>query len=158
LEDIVIINRQGGAYMDKTRILFLCVHNTGRSQMAEALVNKHYGDRFAAESAGFDPGTEVNPLVVEAMKELGINLSGKKPRNLFDLLKRGDLFAYVVTVCDESSAQQCPVFPGVTTRLHWSFEDPSLFSGSRDEKLDKIRRLRDDIKSRIDDFIGSLKK
>jgi len=143
--------------MQKQKVLFLCVHNTGRSQIAEAFVNRNYGDRFIAESAGFDPGKEVNPLVVEAMKELGIDLSGKKPRNLMDLVRRGDLYAYVITVCDESSAQQCPVFPGVTTRLHWSFEDPSLFTGGKDERLDKIRRLRNRIRDRIDEFIAALK-
>lgn len=143
--------------MEKIKILFLCVHNTARSQMAEAFINRDYGDRFIAESAGFDPGTEVNPLVVEAMKEIGIDLSGKKPRNLFELVKRGDLYAYVITVCDESSAKQCPVFPGVAKRFHWSFEDPASFSGSPDERLDKIRLLRDRIKARIDEFISSVR-
>ncbi len=143
--------------MEKMKILFLCVHNTGRSQIAEAFINRDYGDRFIAESAGFDPGKEVNPLVVEAMKELGIDLSGKKPRNLFELVKRGDLYAYVITVCDESTAQQCPVFPGVTRRIHWNFENPASFTGSREEQLEKTRLLRDGIRARIDEFITGLK-
>ncbi len=143
--------------MDKIKILFLCVHNTARSQMAEAFVNRYYGDRFIAESAGFDPGMEVNPLVVEVMREAGIDLSGKKPRNLFNLIKQGNLYAYVVTVCDESTAQQCPVFLGATRRTHWNFEDPASFTGNREERLVRTHLLRDRIKERIDEFITGLK-
>jgi arsenate reductase len=140
---------------DKIKVLFVCVHNSARSQMAEAFL-KHYGeDRFEAESAGFEP-RELNPLVVEAMKEEGIDISAKQASKVFDFIKAGKLFHYVITVCDEAAAQKCPVFPGVAKRLHWSFEDPSAFTGSHEEKFSRIRDVRDKIKSKVLEFIKSL--
>ena len=109
--------------MRKKKVLFVCVHNSARSQMAEAWCNHLYGDRFEAESAGLEPGI-LNPLAVEAMKEVGIDISHNKTQRVFDLFKAGRMFAYVITVCDEASAERCPIFPGVTQRLHWSFPDP----------------------------------
>ncbi len=143
--------------MSKERILFVCLHNSGRSQMAEALVRHLGGDRFDAESAGLEPG-RLNPVVVIAMKEIGIDISRAKTKSVFDLFKRGRGYHYVVTVCDEAGADRCPVFPGmVRERMHWSFEDPAGFSGSEDEKLAKTRELRDAIKTRIEQFLGERK-
>jgi arsenate reductase len=116
--------------------------------MAEALLNQSCGDFFAAESAGLEPGT-LNPLVVEAMKEVGIDISKKETRAVFDVFKAGKLFSYVVTVCDETSAEKCPVFPGIAKRLHWSFPDPSTLTGSREQKLVEVRKIRDEIHDKI---------
>jgi len=101
-----------------------------------------------AHSAGIEPG-KLNPVVVEAMKEVGIDISGNQTKAVFDMFKSGKAFAYVITVCDETSAERCPIFPGVTTRLHWGFPDPSSFQGTREEKLQKTREVRDAIKSKI---------
>ena len=135
----------------KRKVLFICVHNSARSQMAAALVNKRCGNYFEAESAGLEPGT-LNPLAVEALREVGIDISNNPTRAVFDVFKSGELFAYVITVCDESEAAGCPIFPGVTTRLHWSFPDPSKFTGAPDEKLEQTRRVRDKIDSQVRHF------
>ncbi len=119
--------------------------------MAEAWLNYTCGEMFEAESAGLEPGT-LNPLVVEAMKEVGIDLSQKKTRAVFDVVKSGRLFSHVITVCDETSAARCPIFPGVTTRLHWSFPDPSTLAGSHAEKLSQVRRIRDEIRSKVEEW------
>ncbi len=119
--------------------------------MAEAWLNYVCGERFAAESAGLEPG-KLNPLVVEAMNEVGIDISNKKTQGVFDVFKTGKLFAYVVTVCDETSAERCPIFPGVTTRLHWSFPDPSAITGSHDEKLVQVRAIRDEIRAKVEEW------
>lgn len=116
--------------------------------MAEAWLNQICGDFFAAESAGLEPGT-LNPLVVEAMKEVGIDISKKETRAVFDVFKAGKLFSYVVTVCDETSAEKCPIFPGIAKRLHWSFPDPSTLVGSREQRLGEVRQIRDEIRDKI---------
>ncbi len=133
----------------KQKVLFICVHNSARSQMAEALLNLACPDYFEAHSAGLEPGA-LNPLAVEAMKEIGIDISGKKTQSVFDVFKTGQFFPYVITVCDESSADRCPIFPGVTKRLHWSFPDPGALTGSREERLDGTRQIRDQIRARIE--------
>src|SRR5207237_8120919 len=122
----------------------ICVHNSARSQMAAALLNKRCGKLFEAHSAGLEPGT-LNPLAVEVLREMEIDISKNKTQAVFDVFKSGELFAYVITVCDESEAKGCPIFPGVTTSLHWSFPDPSKFSGNFKEKLDQPRRVQDTI-------------
>jgi arsenate reductase len=137
--------------MEKTRVLFVCVHNAARSQMAEAFMNHLCGDSYEAESAGLEP-TEVNSLVIEAMKEMGIDISGNRSKSVFNFFKEGRLYGFVITVCDESNAEQCPIFPGITAKLHWSFEEPATFTGSYQEKLAKIRTLRDSIKARVLEF------
>jgi arsenate reductase (thioredoxin) len=134
--------------MAKSNVLFICIHNSARSQMAEAWLNQICGDVFAAESAGLEPGT-LNPLVVEAMQEAGIDISQKVTRAVFEVFKTGKLFAYVITVCDETSAEKCPIFPGVTKRLHWSFPDPSALVGSRENKLVEVRKIRDEIRDKV---------
>jgi arsenate reductase len=133
----------------KQKVLFICVHNSARSQMAEAFLNLACPDYFEAHSAGLEPGT-LNPLAVEAMKEIGIDISGKKPQGVFDVFKSGQRFSYVITVCDESEAEGCPIFPGVTRRLHWSFADPAALTGSREERLEGTRQIRDQVRARIE--------
>ena len=112
-------------------------------------MNHLCGEFFNADSAGLEPGT-LNPLVVEAMKEVRIDISQKKAQAVFDVFKSGKLIAYVITVCDETSAERCPIFPGITKRLHWSFPDPSALTGSNEEKMAGVRKIRDDIRSRIE--------
>ncbi|HEU6446926.1 MAG TPA: arsenate reductase ArsC [Verrucomicrobiae bacterium] len=135
----------------KKKILFVCIHNSARSQMAETFLNQICGDHFEAHSAGIEPG-KLNPIVVQAMNEIGIDISGNKTKSVSDFLKSSDLFSYVITVCDETSAERCPVFPGVTTRLHWGFPDPSSFAGTPEEKLSRTREVRDAIKAKIESW------
>lgn len=141
---------------DKVKVLFLCIHNAGRSRMAEALLLKHGGGRFEVTSAGFEP-TEANELVVEALAQVGLSLphTGRQP-SVFDLFKACRHFHYVISVCDEGTAQRCPIFPGVTKRLAWSFPDPSTFTGSRAEKLAQVVQVRNDIEASIRDWIRTL--
>jgi arsenate reductase len=141
--------------MDKVRVLFVCVHNSARSQMAEALLNHIAGERFHAESAGLEPGT-LNPLAVAAMGEMNIDISGNQTRDVFDLYKRGERFNYVITVCDESSGERCPVYPGITKRIHWSFDDPASFTGSYEEKLARTIQVRDQMRERIQDWLKEI--
>jgi len=139
----------------RLKVLFICVHNSGRSQMSEVFLKHYAGDRFEAQSAGLEPGA-LNPLVVEAMAEIGLDISQNKTKSVFDIWKSGELFQYVIAVCDAESAEKCPIFPGPTTRLHWSFHDPSKVSGTYDLKLQKVRQIRDEIASRIQDWLASL--
>ena len=138
--------------MDKTKVLFVCVHNSARSQMAEAFLNQLGGELFFAESAGFEPGV-LNPVVVEAMKEIGLDLSKNATKSVFDFFKQGRMFHFVIAVCDGANAERCPIFPGITRRLGWSFEDPASFEGTHDEKLARTRIVRDKIKSEVETFI-----
>jgi arsenate reductase len=135
----------------KKRVLFVCIHNSARSQMAEAFLNQICGGEFEAHSAGLEPG-KLNPIVVDAMQEIGIDISRNPTKAVFGMFKSGKIFAYVITVCDEASAERCPIFPGVTKRLHWSFPDPSSASGTHDEKLAKTREVRDAIKAKIESW------
>ncbi|MGE4423402.1 MAG: arsenate reductase ArsC [Pseudodesulfovibrio sp.] len=144
------------------KVLFICVHNSARSQMAEAYLNAFGGGEFVAESAGFEP-TAINPIVVEAMKEEGIDLSGHKTQSAFDLYKEGRMFSYVITVCEESVEKQCPVYPGMTHRLHLPFPDPAEVQGTHEEKLAQVRVIRDRIKDVVYEFLewarsGDIKK
>lgn len=122
--------------------------------MAEELLRKLAGDRFTVESAGIEPG-QLNPFVVEVLKEEGIDISGKRTRAVADLLKKERHFDHVITVCDEASAERCPMFPGKHTRLHWGFTDPSKFTGTFEEKLKKTRRVKEEIKERIMQWLKS---
>lgn len=135
----------------KIRVLFVCLHNSARSQMAEAFLNHLAGESFEAESAGLEPG-ELNPLAIEAMKEVGIDISMNKAKSVFAMYKEDKLYRYVIAVCDEA-AQACPIFPGFAKNLHWSFEDPASFTGTHEERLDRTRRVRDEIKKRIEEFV-----
>ena len=133
----------------KRRVLFICTHNSARSQMAEAFLNRICGEEFEAHSAGLEPG-RLNPIVVEVMREIGVDISGNKTKAATDYLKPGEQFDYVITVCGETSAERCPVFPGGAKRLHWGFPDPSSFQGSPEEKLARTRKVRDAIKAKIE--------
>jgi arsenate reductase (thioredoxin) len=135
--------------MTKKKVLFICIHNSARSQMAETFLNQICGSEFEAQSAGLEPG-KLNPIVVEAMGELGIDISQNPTKAVFDFVKSGQSFTYVITVCDETSAERCPIFPGVTTRLHWGFPDPSSFPGTHEERLAGTRKVRDAIKAKIE--------
>ena len=136
----------------KTRVLFICIHNSARSQMAEEYVRKLGGEDFVAESAGLEP-TTVNPLVVEVMAEEGVDLAGKQTRKIFDLFKAGRAYDYVVTVCAESLEGKCPVFPGVVRRMHLPFPDPAEVTGDHAEKLAKVRAIRESIKRKMAEFV-----
>lgn len=141
--------------MDKIKVLFVCIHNSARSQMAEAYLNHLEGDRFAAESAGIEPGV-LNPLVVEAMALDNIDISGNETNSVFDFHRQGRAYDYVVTVCDKEAAERCPIFPGGGQRLHWSFPDPSRFTGSHDEKLAQVIMVRDEIKETVGAWANSV--
>jgi len=141
--------------MQKLKVLFMCIHNSARSQMAEAFLNLLAGDRFEAQSAGIEPG-KLNPLVVKVMAEEGIDISHKKTTGVFDLYRKGAVFSYVITVCDEASAEKCPIFPGVTKRIHWSFPDPSALEGTDEEKLQGTRQIRDAIKAQVGEWVRTL--
>jgi arsenate reductase len=138
--------------MEKIRVLFVCTHNAARSQIAEAFLKSKAGDKFEVYSAGLEP-TTVNPLAIEAMKEVGIDISGNKTKSVFDFYKQGKLFHYVISVCEEAR-QQCPIFPGLLTKnIHWNFEDPAGFHGTHEEKIEKMRKLREQIKFKVEEFI-----
>jgi arsenate reductase (thioredoxin) len=139
----------------RPRVLFICVHNSGRSQMCEALLKHYADDRFDAQSAGLEPG-KLNPMVVEAMAEIGIDISRNKTESVFDVWKSGEAFQYVVAVCDAESAEKCPIVPGITKRLHWPFHDSSKVTGTREQKLQKVRDIRDQIAARVQDWLASL--
>jgi arsenate reductase len=121
--------------------------------MAEAFLNSLGSDRFEAESAGLEPG-QLNPIVVEAMKEIGIDISRNATRSAFDCFKSGRLYSYVITVCDETNAERCPVFPGFAKRLHWGFPDPAKLQGTYEEKLRDARIIRDSIKAQIEQWLS----
>ena len=142
--------------MMKMRILFICTHNSGRSQMAEAFMNTLAGDRFHAESAGMEPQL-IQPLVIQAMKEVGIDISGMHSDSVFQFFKEGRTYSYVITVCENELEENCPMFPGIQIRIFSGFEDPSKFEGSDEEKLEKIRRVRDQIKARVEKWIENLR-
>ena len=134
--------------MKKQKVLFVCIHNSARSQMAEAWLNYFYGDRFEAKSAGLEPGS-LNPLAVMVMEEVGIDLSRYQTKSVFNMIKSGGLFSWVITVCDESSTEHCPIFPGPAQRLHWSFPDPALLTGTFEEKKDQVRIIRNNIREKV---------
>ncbi len=137
--------------MTPPRVLVLCTHNSARSQMAEGLLRALASDRFDVASAGTE-ATRVHPLAIRVMDELGIDLRGHRSKTVDRLL--AEPWDYVITVCDGAN-ERCPVFPGRTTRLHWSFEDPSAATGSEDERLAVFRRVRDAIAARLRGWVGA---
>ena len=142
--------------MKKVKVLFVCIHNSARSQMAEAFLNALGSEDFLAESAGLEPGT-LNPLAVESMKEVGIDISGKTTKSVLSIFKEGKLYHYVITVCDQTSAERCPTFPAIVKRLHWSFEDPSAIQGPHEERLKKTGVIRDAMKTKIQEWMSELR-
>lgn len=139
--------------MEKLKVLFVCVHNSARSQIAETFLNHLAGDQFKAESAGFEP-TIINPIVVEVMKEIGFDISNNQTKSVFDFFKQGRIFDYVIAVCDAATGERCPIFPRVTKRLNWSFEDPASFTGTQEEILNRTRLVRNKIKFEVENFIN----
>jgi len=133
------------------KVLFVCTHNSARSQMAEAYLRKFAGDRFEVESAGLEAG-ELNPHVVRALREEGIDISGHTTQDVFALLKQGRFYNFVIAVCSKEAADRCPIFPGRSTRLVWSYPDPSTFTGSDEEIMAQVRGVRDAIKERVQQF------
>ena len=140
-----------------TKVLFLCVHNSARSQMAEAFLKKYGGDRFEAESAGLEPG-KLNPYVIRAMAEKGIDISGNPTKSVFDLFEAKRVYQVVVSVCSAEAAERCPIFPGLSEKLHWPFPDPSSFTAasgtaaSDEEIMSKVRQVRDMIEEAVKEF------
>jgi arsenate reductase len=135
--------------MKKPRVLFICVHNSGRSQIAEAYLKKMAADQYEVESAGLEPAKEINPLVVEVMQEEEIDISGNKIQNVFELFKNGKLYDHVITVCDSAAEAKCPVFAGITKRWNWPFPDPAAVNGTPEEKMEKVREIREMIKEKL---------
>jgi arsenate reductase len=136
----------------RKRVLFLCTHNSSRSQMAEGFLHARGGDRFAAFSAGTHPRS-VHPLAIRAMAEVGIDISeaaGHRAKSIDEF--SGQSPDLVVTVCDDA-AEACPFFPGAKQQAHWSFPDPSAAAGTEEERLAAFRRVRDAIGTRVDQFL-----
>jgi arsenate reductase len=140
----------------KYSVLFVCIHNSARSQMAEAFLREIGKEYFSVESAGLEVG-RLNPLVVETMRERGLDISQQKTTLVDDLIRQNRLFDYVITVCDASSGQKCPIFSGTTERLHWNFDDPATLLGCDEEKKEKIRRIREQIREKIFFFFKNKK-
>lgn len=136
------------------RVLFVCVHNSGRSRMAEALVNNMGQGRFEAMSAGLEP-RPAHPLVAQIMNEIGLDITQKPPNSVFELFKQGRIYDYVITVCAETESL-CPIFPGVRRRLSWPFHDPAEVSGTQAEQLAQIRIIRDQIKHQVEQWINKI--
>jgi arsenate reductase (thioredoxin) len=136
----------------KKKVLFICIHNSARSQMAEEYLRLLDGDKYETESAGYKP-EGINPLVIKVMKEEGIDLSNKRTQDIFDLVRASKFFGYVITVCERAKEEECPIFPGVPKRLYWNLENPEYFTGTEEEKTEKVRALRDKIKSLVTEFI-----
>ncbi|MGZ8548199.1 MAG: arsenate reductase ArsC [Sulfuricurvum sp.] len=136
------------------KILFVCVHNSARSQMAEAFFNHYTYNGDCAESAGIEPG-KMNPYVVRAMAEKGFDFSHNQTKGVFNLYKEGRTFSHVITVCDAQAAQRCPIFPGISRIIMWSFPDPSTFVGSDEEIMEQVRGVRDTIEQQVKAFIAN---
>jgi arsenate reductase len=133
-----------------SRVLFLCTHNSARSQMAEGFLRAMAGDRFEAGSAGTEK-TSVNPLAIRVMAELGIDLGGHTSKRYEDVAS--EAWDYLITVCDDAN-DRCPWIPGSVQRLHWSFADPSRATGTEEQRLAAFRRVRDQIQERLTDWLG----
>lgn len=142
----MVLDSKNGESESTQKVLFLCTHNSARSQMAEGLLRNRAGDRFEVHSAGTE-ATHVRPQAVAAMSEIGVDVSGQESKTLDRYLEQE--FDYVVTVCDDAN-EACPVFPGAKERMHWSFEDPSRATGTEEERLAVFRKVRDEIQARIE--------
>jgi arsenate reductase len=129
----------------KKRVLILCTGNSARSQMAEGLLRHDAGDKFEVFSAGVDP-TSVRPEAIEAMNEIGIDISGQRSKSVDEF--KAQQFDYVITVCDNAN-QQCPMFPGKAERIHWSIDDPAAVVGNEKARLKAFRGARDDLRERL---------
>ncbi|MCX7037682.1 MAG: arsenate reductase ArsC [Spirochaetes bacterium] len=133
-------------------ILVICVHNSARSQMTEAYLRRESGGKIAVESAGLEPGS-LNPFVVRALREDGIDIEGKPTQSVFDLYRAGKRYTHVITVCSKEAAERCPIFLGGHEKLFWPFPDPSGFTGTEEQVLEKVREVRDAIKEQVRSFL-----
>lgn len=139
--------------MKAKKVLFVCVHNSARSQMAEAYMNRLSGGRYLAESAGLERGT-LNPYAVKVMAEDGIDISGNVTNSVFEYFKEGRIYHYVFRVCDEQAAERCPVFPDIIACINWTnFPNPTNFRGTEEEIIEKNRLIRDEIKTKISEWL-----
>jgi arsenate reductase (thioredoxin) len=138
--------------MKKAKVLFLCTGNSARSQMAEALLRRADGERFESFSAGLEPAG-INPLAVEAMAEIGADISTQRSKSLMEYLGK-EHFGYLITVCDHAAAN-CPTFPGIGARCHWALVDPAEAEGTHDEQLEVFRRVRDELARLIEEFVAT---
>jgi arsenate reductase len=138
--------------MTKKSVLFICRHNSARSQIAAAFLRKFGGDAFDVESAGLEPG-QLNPQAIAVMHEVGIDIRDQKTQSVFDLFQQGKLYHTVITVC-QPAADNCPIFPGVAKRLHWPFDDPSQFTGTWEQRLSETRRVRDQIEIAVKEWLS----
>ena len=134
------------------KVLFVCIHNSARSQMAEAYLNQLGNGIFVAESAGLEAGS-LNPFAVEVMAEAGIDISKNSCDSVFDFYKEGRSYFAVVKVCDQINGERCPIFPNTLVSLNWNLEDPSGLDGTYEEKLARTREIRDQIKAKVEQFI-----
>jgi arsenate reductase len=139
--------------MAKIRVLFLCSGNSARSQMAEAFLRQHAGDRFEVYSAGLEP-RPINPFTFRVMEERGISMAGHHAKDIAQFVGQVH-FGYLITVCDRA-AEACPIFPGMGARLHWPFDDPAAFVGSEEETLAVFRTVRDQIEARLLEWIKTI--
>ncbi len=137
--------------MGKRRVLILCTGNSARSQMAEGILRHKAGDSFEVQSAGVAP-SHVRPEAIEAMREIGIDISSHRSTSVDEFT--GIEFDHIITVCDNAK-DSCPVFPGTAEPIHWSFEDPAAVMGSHEQRLDAFRVVRDQISSRLENFLAS---
>ncbi|MCA1962214.1 MAG: arsenate reductase ArsC [Desulfomonile sp.] len=137
----------------KPKVLFLCTHNSARSQMAEAFVKKYAGDRIEAKSAGLEPG-RLNVFAKRVMEEAGCDMSGHYAKDVKEFLST-EHFGYVITVCAQAE-ERCPIFPGAAIRLHWPLEDPAAFEGTEEARLAKFREIRDLIDARVKEWLDEI--
>ena len=138
-------------------VLFVCEHNSARSQMAEAFLKRLGGEEFAVESCGLEAGV-VNPLVIEVMEEIGYDLRGSKTQAAMDLFRAGRSYDVVITVCSQKASELCPLFPGRALRLNWPFADPSGIEGPREARLNAIRGIRDQIRQQVERFLDEFRE
>lgn len=136
----------------KYKVVFICIHNSARSQMAEAFLNELGKGKYEAESAGIAPG-RLNQDVVKAMAEVGLDISNKQAKAVLDLIGQGKHYDAVITVCGAATAEKCPVFPGEGKRIAWSFPDPSEFTGTKEQVMEQTRQVRDAIRQEVKGFV-----
>lgn len=138
--------------MAKQRVLFVCIHNSARSQMAEAWLRHLAPQAFEVESAGIEPG-KLNPAAIRAMNEAGLDMSSHYPKSVNQVIASGRTFDYVIAVCDKEAAERCPIVPGAGAKISWTFPDPSSFEGTEESKFDLTCAVRDQIREKIAEWI-----
>jgi arsenate reductase (thioredoxin) len=138
--------------MQALKVLFVSVKNSARSQIAEAFLSAFGNETFHAESAGLESG-QINKLAVDVMREMDIDIANNTTKSIFDLYQQGKLFNYIILLCDEESLRKCPMFSFNAKRFIWSFEDPAYFTGTYEEKLEKMREVRNQIRENIEKFV-----